>query len=470
MLLEKMKECIAGHGMLKKGDRVVVGVSGGPDSTALLYLLNSIRKEFRLSLIVAHLNHMIRKGPAKRDAEFVRKISERLGLPAATESKDIPKLAKRNRLSIEEAARNSRYDFYLSAAKSYNANKIALGHTMNDQAETVLMRLVRGSGLLGLGGIPPVRKINGKLIIRPLIDISKAEILNFLKARRIAFRRDETNIKPFYLRNKVRLKVLPFLRKEFNPAIEKTLAQTGRSLRLDYDYLARTAAGKFKRYAKSTKGRVELQPGFRREDTAIQRLIIRECIKGVKGDLNSITYGHWEDLNRLLEKKMRWSMTLPGGVMARFTGDRLIFAKKTSAEIQEPPRMIYELEIPGKTVIPEIGRAIEAGFVKVAPDFKNKRSRYEEYFDFSRLKRPIYARFRKTGDTMRPLGMGPAKRLKNIFVDEKVALDDRPRTPLLVCGRKIIWVCGVKRSDEAKVSKKTKKILKVKIRSDYEVQ
>ncbi len=463
MFLDKARQAISRFNMLEESDRVVVAVSGGPDSMALLYFLNSIKRQLRLYLIVAHLNHGIRGSAAKKDAEFVERAAKKMRLRAVIKSEYVPRIARKNKLSVEEAARNCRYDFYLAVAREYDANKIALGHTKDDQAETVLMRLVRGSGLLGLSGIPPVRTFEDKLIIRPLIDVSKEEILAFLAKKKIPFRRDSTNARPIYARNKIRLKAIPFLKKEFNPAIEETLVQIARNLRLDYDYLANIAETKFKRYAKLLDGSVKLRLDFLKEETALQRMIIRECIKRAKGDLNSVTYGHWEDLNGLLKKKARWSMTLPGGLFIRHAGNALVFTRNAAKKAADFTGLVYELKIPGRTKITEAGKILEADFVKAPADFRSKKTKKEEYFDFEKLKLPLYLRFRRAGDIIRPIGMSGNKRLKRLFVDEKVALEARAKTPLLISGGKIIWVCGVKRSDGAKVERVTKRILRVKL-------
>jgi len=449
--------------MLHKGDRVLVGVSGGPDSMALLHVLNALKKELDLDLYVAHLNHMIRKGAAEKDAVFVKKAAEKLNLPVIIESKDIPKIARVNRLSVEEAARNARYDFYLSAAKRFGANKIALGHTRDDQAETALMRLIRGSGLLGLSGIPPVRKLEGKTIIRPLIGVSKEEIVKFLSKMKIPFRRDLTNIQPVYFRNKIRSGLLPFLEKEFNRGIKKILAETAANLRIDYGYLLKITEKKFRRHVRRLKDEVYVNLKFLNEDPAIQRMIIREAVRSVKGDLNSVTYGHWEDLNNLLRKKTRWSLSLPGGVLVRRAGKHIVFRKGPVGESSDLATVSYKLKIPGRTEIPEAGRVIEAGFVKRPGVFSRKKSRKEEYFDFDELEPPLLVKFKKSGDRITPLGMKGRKRLKQLFADEKVPLEKRAMVPLVVSRNSIIWACGVKRSDHAKINDATKKTLRLRI-------
>lgn len=496
MILDKVRQTIARYTMLNKGDRVLVGVSGGPDSTALLYILNALKKEYGLKLFMAHLNHMIRRMDAEKDALFVKRIAERLNLPIVMESKDVPRTAKGRRCSLEEAARDARYEFYLKAAQRFNAGRIALAHTEDDQAETVLMRLIRGSGLLGLSGMPPVRNFADKKIIRPLIEISKNEIEKFLKAKKIGFRTDKTNTLPIYLRNRVRRELIPILEKGFNPGIKKILKETARNLRIDYDFISRIGEKKFKKYSQIKKrflacrqgrlhpaisgarddNRVEIDIKFLDEDAAIQRLIFREAIRAVKGNLEAVAYRHWEDLNGLLRKKTRWSLDLPGRVRVKRGASALIFTKAgqpaltAGRECPAYPKVsgaLYKVNCPGATRIAEAGKILRADFIKSPPDFHSKKNRKEEFFDFEKLKLPIYLRFRRAGDMIRPIGMNSDKKLKRLFVDEKVALESRAKTPLLISGEKIIWVCGVKRSDNAKITKRTKRILKVRCEPLY---
>ncbi|MBI4335602.1 MAG: tRNA lysidine(34) synthetase TilS [Candidatus Omnitrophica bacterium] len=464
-MLDKVRQTIARYNMLKKGDRVLVGVSGGPDSTALLNVLHSIKKEFRATLIVAHLNHMIRKGAAEKDAIFVKKMVEELGLEAVVESEDVPKLAREGKLSLEEAARNARYDFYSKAARRYGANKIALGHTRDDQAETVAMRLIRGAGLLGLSGMPPVRRFGDTIIIRPLIDASKDEILKYLTWKRIPYRRDLTNTKQVYFRNKVRLKLLPFIERNFSPKIRELLAATAENLLTDYNFLSGVAEKKFRRYSSRVNGAIKLDLKFLDEDPAVQRMVIREAVRTVKGDLNAVTYGHWKDLKGLLGRtsKKGWSFCLPSGVWVRRAQDGLIFFRKSGQrEKSDYKKKVYRLEAPGRTRIPEAGKTIYADLVKRPVDFKLKKTKMEEYFDYDKLRFPLVARFRKTRDRMRPLGMKSYKRIKQIFVNEKVPREKRGEAPLVVSGKKIVWICGVKRADEARITDATKRILRLK--------
>ncbi len=466
MLIDKTKQTIAKFKMLEKGDRVLVAVSGGPDSMALLHILNSLRKEYDINLYVAHLNHMIRKGAAEKDAMFVGRAAKKMGIPAIIESQNVPRLAKERKLSIEEAARMARYDLYLEAAKEFTANKIALAHTGDDQAETVLMRLIRGAGLLGLAGIPAKRNLSGATIIRPLIEISRREIEQYLKTHKISFRQDKTNFDTKYFRNRIRHRLLPFLEKEFSGEIKKTLRETAENIRIDYDYLAKISDLKFKKYLKCMEGSsVKISLRFLKEETAIQRLILRKAIKEVKGNLDAVSYSHMKDLLGLLNKKTAWSFDLPGGIAVKRQGDYLVFCKKgRSLDKNDFSDISCSLTIPGVTRLDSVGKMIDASFVKRPVRFTAKRTKQQEYFDFMKLEKPIIARFKRPKDKIRPLGMAGYKKIKQLLSDEKVPPEERGEVPLIVSGKEIIWVCGVKRSDFARIDNGTKRILKLAIR------
>ena len=221
MILEQIKKAIRRHNLIAEGDKVLIGVSGGPDSVALLYLLNKLKKEFKLTLHIAHLDHMLRKD-SYRDAEFVKRLAERLKLPSTITQVNVKELAKKG--SLEEIARNARLAFLFKIAKDVNADKIALGHNSDDQAETVLMRIIRGTGLYGLSGILPKRNIAGYEIIRPLLEVKRKDIEAFLKRKGIKPCIDMSNLEDIYFRNRIRNKLLPLLEKEYNKNIKEVLA------------------------------------------------------------------------------------------------------------------------------------------------------------------------------------------------------------------------------------------------------
>ncbi|MCM8763039.1 MAG: tRNA lysidine(34) synthetase TilS, partial [Candidatus Omnitrophica bacterium] len=238
MFLQKIKQTIRKYNLIQENDTVLAAVSGGPDSVALLYSLHALRKILKFNLYVAHLDHGLREDSIK-DREYVLDLAKKLKLPAVIGRLDIRELPEEG--SLEEIARKKRQEFLFRVAKRIKATKIAIGHNCDDQAETVLMRIIRGSGLYGLNAILPKRKIEGFVVIRPLIEIPRKEIERYLKKKRIIARIDKSNLEDLYFRNKIRNKLLPLLEKDFNPNIRGVLANLAQTAAMDYDYLLERA-------------------------------------------------------------------------------------------------------------------------------------------------------------------------------------------------------------------------------------
>lgn len=320
-LINKVKNTIYKYNLISNNDRVLVGVSGGPDSVAMLYILNSLSNTIGFSLHVAHLDHMLRKNSCK-DNEFVRGLAEKLKLPLSEERIDVKALSKRQ--STEEAARNARLEFFTKVARRVGANKISLGHTVDDQAETVLMRLIRGSGLGGLSGILPKRKILGFEVIRPLIEVKRKEIEMFLGRKRIKYCVDETNSQEIYLRNKIRRRLLPLLEKSYNRNIKEVLGKTAEIVGNDYDYLSRETA----RFAKILSKSINLLK-YRKLHIAIQRMLIRYNIALLAGDTRRITFKHLEEISDLVQHRPLNSIVdLPKGVSVIKKRKTLVFFRR----------------------------------------------------------------------------------------------------------------------------------------------
>ncbi len=272
---DKVYQTIKRYSLIEKGDRVLIGISGGPDSITLLDLLYRLRQKLRFSLFLCHLDHGIRKESGK-DALFVQETAHQYKTPLFLKR---VKLVKRG--SLEDLARGVRYRFYESAAKEAKANKVALGHNLDDQAETVLLHLIRGTGIQGLGGMRFIRKIREKsqlLVIRPLLEISRKEILSYLKKREISYLTDRTNLDKRFLRNRVRLELIPLLTK-YNPAVKRKLSEMGKIFQEDYDYIQRNAFLLFSKIGKEEKGKVcfDLKK-FSKEPISLQREVLRQII------------------------------------------------------------------------------------------------------------------------------------------------------------------------------------------------
>ncbi|MFH0935976.1 MAG: tRNA lysidine(34) synthetase TilS [Candidatus Omnitrophota bacterium] len=331
MILAGAKETIKKYRLINKGDKIVVGVSGGPDSTALLYLLNDLKEEFGLKLYVAHLDHMLRQS-SFRDAEFVKKIADKLQLPSRISRLNIKAQAEKG--SLEEIARNARLGFFFKLAKESGAKKIALGHTVDDQAETVLMRILRGTGLYGLSGILPKRNISGYEVIRPLIEIKRSQIDVFLKKRKISPRIDGSNLKDIYFRNKIRNRLLPLLEAGYSRNIKELLTNMAQSAGFDYDYLSRAADRSMRRI----KSRISLDK-LKKLHPALQRIIIRKMIAAVAGNTRRITFRHMREIEDLvLNRPLNSIVDLPGGISAIKRKKYLSFYRR----VPRPPRTMAD--------------------------------------------------------------------------------------------------------------------------------
>ncbi len=315
MMIERVKKTIKKYGLLRKNDTVVVGVSGGPDSVALLYVLNSLGAEFKIKLHIAHLDHCLRKGSVK-DREFVQAIAERLKLPVTYAEINVKRSALKG--SVEEAARHVRLAFFFKVARDIKADKIALGHNQDDQAETVLMRILRGTGLFGLSGILPKRDIAGYTLIRPLIEVKRKDIEAFLRRKNIAWRVDHSNLEDVYFRNKLRNKLIPLLEREYNGNIKTVLCNTAESAGYDYDYLHKTAQRISSRISIGARGAKAVKIDLKKLSglhPAIQRLILRINIAKLKGNTRAIDFKHIKELvDLLLNRPVNSVVDLPKGI------------------------------------------------------------------------------------------------------------------------------------------------------------
>lgn len=315
-LLNKFKKTVRLYNLITQRDKLVIGVSGGADSVALTLLLRALSKELRLSLHIAHLNHGLRGNESKQDADFVSALAKKLNLPVTTSEVDVTKLCVSG--SLEEIARKARLDFLFGVARKFKAKKIALGHTLDDQAETVIMRILRGSGLMGLSGILPKRKMGDFIIVRPLLEIPRNEIERFLKAKKVTPRIDATNLKDMYFRNRIRHKLLPELKK-YNPNIKTVLANMAENLALDYEYIAAKAFTAFKtiRKGKGKAGLTLILEKLLSVHPSLQNMALRFSFEELKGDTRRLTFSHIKELNDLVSHRPYGSIVdLPSRISA----------------------------------------------------------------------------------------------------------------------------------------------------------
>lgn len=448
------------HAMFRHGEKILIGLSGGPDSVCLLHILAMLREKYQFSLHALSIDHQLRPGETEGEIAFCRAVCERYKVPFTSKVIGVKSYAQSAKLNIQEAARQLRYGAYDAARHDIQANKIALGHTADDQAETLLMHLFRGSGTTGLAGIPPVRKN----IIRPLIDIERKEIEDFLAAEGINFIIDSSNTKKDYVRNRVRLSVIPLL-KEFNPDITGTLAKTAALFRDEERYFEIIVTKTLmKLISRKTETRIELfLAPFEIMDKVIMRRVLRRAIDETRG-LRGITFIHIEEMIQLLKSGAPGDrIYLPGGIRAIKDYATLILTSEAPATLTP-----CTLSLPGETILKEAGILIKASEAEIEGAgtgvLRQEQSKSLGVFDADLLQVPLTARPRKNGDFFYPLGFGKRKKLQDFFVDEKVPRDERNRVPLIVSGDAIIWVVGHRADERFKVTEKTKRVVKLEVK------
>ncbi|MBU2591350.1 MAG: tRNA lysidine(34) synthetase TilS [Nitrospinae bacterium] len=444
-IVTQVRETIRREKLLTGGEKVLVALSGGADSIALLNLLNTLSGEFNISLAIAHLNHSIRGDEADRDEEFVKRVGGQMGVETFTDKIDVPKYQNEHGLSVETAAREVRYKFLQRIAKKIGAGRIATGHSAEDQAETVLMRLLRGSGAGGLSGIPVVR---GK-IIRPLIDVRRHQIIELLRGQGIEYIDDSTNLDLSMTRNRLRHDLIPKLIQDYNPNIVETLNSTASLSRGEDDYLETIVSEEIKRVTQAEgAGFVEFNlASFTPLHIAIRRRLIRRGIEDVRGSLLGIGYSHIEEILTLIDwSDSPKSIDLPADIIIHIRYGRMgIYARES---LPAYPGFEKEIQIPGETIIPEIGLKVSAEIISggTSSPLDNDERGLEQIFDIGLAEKGLTVRNRRDGDRFSPNGIVGSKKIKDFLIDKKVCREERNGIPIFVSGKDIVWIAGYRRS------------------------
>ncbi len=439
-------------------ESVLVAVSGGIDSIVLLVVLSELESDFNLELSVAHLDHGLRGESSAEDAEFVRSRARELGYEARVDRRPVKPLAEEENLSLEEAARSVRYDFLRETAEKRGQRLIALGHNKNDQAETILMHLLRGTGLRGLGGM----KERSGPYIRPLLRTSRESIEDYARGKGLNYRVDETNTDTDFTRNRIRHRLLPKLKEEFNPRVVEVLVRLGRHAREAQSFIDGEveAAAEELRVPEEEKGNCFRRDEFLELHPCLQKKTIRKFIEETKGDFQDLTAAHVDEVLRKLNREpARTRLDLPG-ITFILTREQACFARKPpeggteNFEYPLGPGECLELEEADLEISLEVGPVSEA---PGREDFAAES--LTEVVDWRKVERPIRVRNRRSGDRFVPLGMSGEKKLKDFFIDAKVPFDDRDRIPLICDGRGIIWVVGHRIDDRYRLEESTTEVL-----------
>ncbi len=455
--IQKMHRFISKQNMIEEDETVLVAVSGGADSLALLYALHNLQKHIKCHLHVVHLNHSLRDNSSE-DADFVHKHTTHLELPFTSRTVDISQLAEEWKLSIETAGRKARYEFFDSVSTDVGATKIALGHQQDDITETVLMNLIRGGGTDGLKGISPIRDDK---YIRPLTIFTRLQIDAYLMSINLIPKEDPTNTDNRFLRNRIRHQLLPLLERNYNPNIRIGLSRTATIIGSESDYLdelTRKALNRCLLDETKPSSIVLSRNAFFNYHIAIQRRIIRLAVSEAQGTTQNFSFEHSNSIfDMILGNKPNASITLPNGIQFRRAYHNLYFEKQTI----QTENYEFMLRVPGRTPIAMLNAEVITKISELS-DYESPIPPYgitEALLDFNKIQLPIKIRNRRKGDRIQPHGMHGTKKIKDYFIDQKIPLCERDRIPIIVSSDEILWVIGFTTSDKYKVQPETRKCL-----------
>jgi tRNA(Ile)-lysidine synthase len=446
-LLEAVRATIRRHAMLTGGETVLVAVSGGADSVALLHVLTKLAPDLSLRVHVLHVDHGLRPD-SSRDAEFVRDLAARLSVPTEVARVTVPR-----RGSLEAAARGARYAALEAHAERLGAHRIALGHTADDQAETVLMRMLGGAGVRGLAGIPAVRGH----IIRPLLEVRRSELVAALQAAGLPWVEDPSNRDPKFLRNRIRHDLLPRLGAAYSADVVTTLNRVSRLCRETVEAIERVARRELERLASSSDGAIVLPHATLAElPRQLAAEVLRQAAMRLGARSGAAPLRAWahRGLARILASPPPRRPFRLGGVSVEVSSGRVRLGRTPVRAL--PTR---ELTVPGMVPLPEIGRVLEAR-VATATGYEIPRARHRVAFDAALLPSRLTVRARQRGDRFAPFAAGE-RRLKSLLIDEKIPRWERARLPIVEGGGRILWIAGVRRSREAPVMPTTRSVVEL---------
>lgn len=464
MLEQQVLHFVQQQHLVSGGEKLVVAVSGGPDSVCLLHILTKLQKELTAKLHVAHLNHQLRGAESEADADYVSDLARQWGIPATIERRDVTGYQARQHLSLEEAAREVRYSFLAQVAKSIGAERVAVGHTMDDHVETILMHLIRGTGTRGLRGLQPITvwqsAYNSLTIVRPLLPVSRQETEDYCHQYQLAPRLDASNLSLSPLRNRIRQQLLPLL-KSYNPRVAEALLRTGRIASDDIDFLDKEVARLWGEIAQQQGKTIVLDKGrFDQLPSALQRYLLRAAAEKLLGRAKDIEMRHIEPMMAALTKPAGKRLSLPRGLIFAIEYNQYRLASDFSALSPFPPlRGEFQLNIPGETRLP--GWRIEATIIN-REEMTEKGGDFTAYFDLGKTGDRLLVRPRQPADRFQPLGLYQPKKVNEFMIDAKIPRAWRQQVPIVCSPKQILWLVGWRIDDRVKVTENTKQILCLK--------
>lgn len=455
-----MAQFIRENHLVPAAGQLVVAVSGGADSVCLLHTLFKLREELNLTLHIAHLDHRLRGAESEADARYVARLADRLGLPVTIGASDVRTYRAKRRISLEEAAREVRYDFLSQVAESIGASCIAVGHTSDDQVETILMHLIRGTGIRGLRGLQASSQWRSSghqlTIIRPLLPLSRQETAEYCRIHRLEPRLDSSNLSLSPLRNKVRQQLIPLL-SSYNPRVKEALLRMARLADDDLTSLeesSRLWSGLIQRQGKTI---ILDRQGFLDLTVSLKRRLLREAIGELLGSLKDIEARHINGIIAAAGKQAGKRLSLPGGLAFVIDYDRFLLAPESAVSVPLPAiKDKFVIKIPGETR--REGWQIKAAIIRPS-EMMNTGNAFTAYLSLDNIGDKLIVRSRRPGDRFQPLGMSQPKELAEFMIDAKIPRIWRPRVPIVCSPQHIVWVVGWRIDERAKVTEDTKQIL-----------
>ena len=462
-LTDRVAASVERQALIPRGGRVVAAVSGGGDSVALLHLLAELTARAVVTLAgLAHLNHRLRGPESDEDERFCRDLASRFGVPCLVESVAVADVARSRRVSVEQAGHQVRHAFFGRAAGELGADRVALGHTVDDQAETVLLRLIRGAGAAGLSGMRP----RAGLLVRPLLAVSRAELRRYLAHRGIAFREDASNDDRRVPRNRVRHELLPHLR-TYSPKIVDALAREADIAREDEAWLSRRANVAAADLVSSSTGAIEIDAaGLTALPPALARRVVREALARVAPGRAAVGFEPIERVRRAAAEGLP-PADLPGCRVERAGGIVRLVARRGRGGRQRRPGFAYRLEIPGEVSVPEANVTVRAEVVEPGAlgAFGRGAAGDATAAVVAVPAAPLVVRSWRFGDRYRPPGLGGrSRKLQDLFVDRKVPRADRTRVPIVLDDAdRVIWVVGFGASHDFRPCEGSESVLILKV-------
>jgi len=473
-MLRKVCDFIKLNKMIENGDRIVVGVSGGADSVCLLYVLFEICIKYEAKLIVVHVNHGIRGREADRDEQYVMELCSKLDIEYHGFHYDVKKIAKEENLTEEEAGRKVRYQAFFDVSESSKCNKIAIAHNRNDNAETVLFHLFRGTGINGLSGIDPIRKMKtdtGEItVIRPLLCIGRQEIEDYLEKKKIPFQIDATNLSDDYSRNKIRNQVLTYAAKEINQNAIWHITGAASQLKEIGEFVNKSISQRYNALVvKKEQAYFITVQELKKEDIVIQRGIIRKIFENLAGELKDLEAKHVEQVLSLYHKQVGRYIYLPYDMIARRGYHKIEFYLNKNrgvigdaADSQTEPIVVT---IPGKVYLPKQRLFLETRVINYKKNSTIPKNCCTKWFDYDKIENTVVIRTRNEGDYIQINSVGGRKKIKDYFIDQKIPKEERDNQLLVTDGNHIMWILGDgdRISERYKVDDTTGKILLMKL-------